>query len=196
MSDDIDDLIEAIRVLRRDHEAHVVKTQNMLRVGPVVDRDHAKGMRIEHGTDEAPDQSAWVQPSERSGVERDVGRKGEQYMVLAPYGLSEIGIAIPHGHSKANPNPAGDVDEVVLFNRDGFKIFLKDKVATLVLGKTSIKMSEQGLKLEHDGKTYDLNGEGHALAGGKVSHEKRNIGAGHIHSGVLQGGGKTQPPDE
>ena len=115
-------------------------------------------------------------------------------MVLAPYGDSEQGITVPYGHTDKGQNPAGDADEVVLFNRDGFKVSLKDKVATFVIGKSTFKMAENGVTIDVDGKSYELTGSGHKLKGGKVTHDDLNIGGTHTHSGVLTGSAKTAGP--
>lgn len=201
MSDAADLLDEVLR-LRRDLEEHKIATRNMHRVGRVTERDHEKGVRIEHGTDDAPDKSPWIQPAERSGVERDLPRVGEQMMVLAPYGDPEQGQAIPFGHSDEKKNPAADADETVIFNRDGCtakvkggKLTWEAKEMSLKVGKSTVTLKEGETTITVDGKTYKLDGDGHTLTGGKLKHEGRNVGSDHVHSGVLTGGAKTRPPD-
>lgn len=202
MPSDFEDLLEAFLELRRDLDAHKVATAHMLRVGPVSDRDHGKGVRVNHGTEDAPDKSPWVQPAERSGVERDLPRIGEQLLVLAPYGDAEQGVTIPLGHSDAHPNPAADADESVIFNRDGCRASVKAgkltwvaKEATIQVGKATLHMTEGATVLEVDGKSYTIDGTDHVFAGGKVKHDLHNIGATHTHGGIRSGGEHTDVPD-
>ena len=107
---DFEELLAAFERLRADLEDHKVATANMLRVGPVLERDHEKGVRVDHGEDAGKDKSPWVRVAEPSGVASDLPRNGEQLMVIAPYGDPRQGIAIPFGHSDDKKNPAADAD--------------------------------------------------------------------------------------
>lgn len=199
---DFDDLLDEVAKLRRDLDDHKVRTANMVRVGPVSERDHKKGFRVDHGAEGEDDKSPWMRLAERSGVESDLPRKGEQIAVLAPYGDPLQGIGLPFGHTKENPNPAPDADTSVIFNRDGCTASVKDgkltwkaKEMVYEVGKAKLTLKEGSAKLEVDGKSYNLDGDGHTLTGGKVSHDKKNIGATHVHGGVMAGAAKTRDPE-
>ena len=198
---DFEELIAAVERLRADLEDHKVATANMYQRGPVVDREHGKGVRVDLGAEEGKDKSSWVRMAEPSGVASDLPRKGEQVMVLAPYGDPRQGIAIPFGHSDEKKDPAADGDESVLFNRDGCKISVKGGKVTweakqfdLKVGKHTITLADGKYTLNIGGKNYTFDGSEHKFDG-KVKNEGRNIGSDHIHSGVVTGMAKTQGPE-
>lgn len=195
MADDIGELIEAVLKLRRDLDEHKIATANMHRVGPVADRDHEKGLRANHGTDEGPDKSPWVQPSERSGIERYLPRQGEQVLVIAPYGDPEQGIAIPFGHSESKPNPAADADETVLFNLGKLRMSLKDDVLTIAVGKSKVSIADGKITSDVDGTALEITKEKSRFTGDRVEHSDRNIGKDHKHGQVRSGSEKTGDPE-
>lgn len=199
---DFGQLMQWVERLERRLKDHEAATRAMFRVGPVVDRDKDKGVRIQsdegNGADGEPHKEPWGQPAERSGIERFVPRKGQHAMMIAPYGDSEQGIVLPYGHNDANPNPATDVDETVIFNLGkirlsvsadgGSLIFKNDKCVTTWSGDTTT--------IEIDGnKTTYTKDQITFPDGSKVHHGDRNVGKDHVHSGVQSGGAKTQAPD-
>lgn len=135
---DLSDVYDLVAQLRRDHDEHVIRTKAMVRAGPVKKRDHDKGVVIGHGTDDDPDDSPYVQPSERSGVERDLPREGEMGCSLAPYGDPEQGTFFAWGHTDAKANPAKGADETVHFNRDGMREASEKGTRKLETGKVAL----------------------------------------------------------
>lgn len=200
MRSDFEQLMEEFLELRRDHEDLKSTFQNAFRVGSVVARDKDKGVRLETGTEDEPHKSDWGQPAEPSGFQRRVPRVGEQCLFLAPFGDQGQGIVIPLTHNDANPNPASDVDEVVIFNHGSIKMAIaKDgKSVTLTNDKTSTKW--EGAKITHtvDGNATTFEKDTITFPDGtsKVQHGARNIGKSHVHGGVKSGTEKTGDPDE
>lgn len=88
--------------------------------GPVVERDHEKGVRIRvGGTDEKPQLSPWVQPADRTGASRYLPQVGEQVQLISHAGDWSQARAHPLTHTDAKPNPAKNADETVHHARDG-----------------------------------------------------------------------------
>ena len=88
--------------------------------GPVVERDHKKGVRIRTGgTDANPQLSPWVQPADRTGASRYLPQVGEQVQLISHGGDWTQARAHPMTHTDAKPNPAKDADETVHHARDG-----------------------------------------------------------------------------
>ena len=200
MRGDLEQILDEMLALRRDHEDLKSTFHNTFRVGPVSDRDKDKGVRLQTGTDDEPHKSDWGQPSEGSGFQRRVPRAGEHCLFIAPFGDQGQGIVIPLTHNEANPNPASDVDEIVLFNHGSIKMSIaKDgKSVTLTNDKTSTTW--EGAKISHsvDGNTTTFEKDTITFPDGasKVQHGARNIGKSHVHGGVMTGAGKTGDPDE
>lgn len=202
---DLEHVLELVLELRRDHEAHVVATKAMLRVGPVVERDKAKGVRLQtddgNGEDGKPHLEEWGQPSERSGRERYVPRAGEHCAQIAPYGNPELSLVLPFGHNKAHPNPSpDDVDAITLFKHPNGKINLTiDKDGkTLTFQNDKVTTVWEGAKITHtvDGNTTVFEKDTITFPdGSKVRHGDRNIGKDHKHGGVMAGSGDTGDPE-
>lgn len=185
MSDfDIRDLIEAHKALRRDHEALRRQYDNTFVQGPVVERDHEKGVRI--GRDpKGEHKSDWVQPADLSGRSRALPDKGENVLLLHPHGDPRQGVVLGLGHSDAKKNPAKDAANTVLHDKDGVRIEAQ--------GDTAI-LTAKTITLKADDVTVTITGSGVAITGGKVTHEGKDIGATHKHGGVDKGSAQTDPP--
>lgn len=87
--------------------------------------------------------------------------------------------------------------------KDGAKLTWGDKVG-FELKDGQIEQFVDGAKqtLTKDNIVSKLGQSSHTLsdglfqvAGGAIKHDDRNIGKGHVHSGVMTGGSKTQQPD-
>jgi len=59
---------------------------------------------------------------------------------------------------------------------------------------SALTIREQMLEAWCRPVTLKVTPEGVAITGGKVTHEDKNIGATHIHGGVVPGGGLTDVP--
>lgn len=124
--------------------------------GPVVERDHAKGVRLNLGTAEKPFLSDWVQPGDRTGASRYLPEIGEQLMLMSDGGDWSQATTVPYTHSKARENPAADIDETVHHARDG--------------QRHSVKKGH--VKDKADRKhTRSTGSEDASAAGGNVRHE-------------------------
>lgn len=153
---DLRDLLDEIANLRRDLEKVRVAQHNMLRVGPVIESDADKGVRVQFGTDEEPDKSAWTKSADRTGASSYRPKPGEQVMVLAIGGDPRQAIAIPLTHSNAKPDPKKDADETVHHARDGQRHAVKNGEVT--------DHADKG----HTRFVGDEPGQG---SGGNVQHE-------------------------
>lgn len=99
------------------HLSHLYSQSIM--AGPVAERDHEKGIRLNLGTEAEPFLSPWIQPGDRTGASRYLPEKGEQVMMLAPGGDHRQATMVPFTHSGSKKNPAKDGDETVHHARDG-----------------------------------------------------------------------------
>ncbi|WPZ28971.1 phage baseplate assembly protein V [Sulfitobacter sp. OXR-159] len=102
---------------------------------------------------------------------------GEQVWVLAESGDTAQGVILGAAFQKGMPAPssAGEAVEVHLGD------------AALVMLPDSINLSVGGVSLT-------ISGAGVAVEGGSVTHNGRNIGDDHQHSGVTSGPGTTGEP--
>lgn len=184
MSDDIRDIVEALKSIRRDHEELRRQYDNTFVQGPVTDRDHEKGIRI--GRDpEGKLKSDWKQPADLSGRSRTLPDIGENALLLQPHGDARQGVAIGLGHSDQKKNPAKDAGNTVLHDKDGSRIEAQGDT-TIITAKT--------IKLVAGDVTVTITGSGVEIKGGTVKHNGKDIGDTHKHGGVLKGGLQTDPP--
>lgn len=203
MKSDFAQILDELLALRRDHEDLRTTFQNTFRVGPVTDRDKDKGVRLQTDADDAndgaPHKSDWGQPAEWSGFSRRVPRAGEHCLFLAPFGDQTQGIVIPLTHNDAHPNPASDVDEVVIFNHGKIKMSVAKDGKSVTLTNDKVSTTWEGAKIAHtvDGQTTTFEKDTITFPDGtaKVQHGTRNIGKSHVHGGVKAGSDKTGDPD-
>lgn len=185
MSDDIREIIAEMKSLRRDHAELRRQYDNTFVQGPVVDRDHQKGVRIARDP-KGEHKSAWTQPAELSGRSRALPDVGENVLLLQPHGDPRQATVVGLGHNDAKKNPATDAGNTVLHDKDG---------ARIEAAKDSITLTAKTITLKAGGVTVTITGDGVAITGGKVTHEGKNIGATHVHPGVQRGFLKTDAPD-
>ncbi len=199
---DFEQLQGWVEALERRLADHVAATRAIFKIGPVVERDKDKGVRLQtdegNGADGEPHKEPWGQPAERSGFERYVPRKGQQCMMIAPYGDAEQGICIPFGHSDDHPNPASDVDEILIANHGKIRLSIDKDGKSLIFQNDKVKTVWEGSKITHtvDGNTTTFEKDAVTFPdGSKVRHGDRNIGRDHIHGGVMAGAAKTANPE-
>ncbi|GEP11817.1 phage baseplate assembly protein V [Methylobacterium gnaphalii] len=199
---DLGEMISWLQRLERDHRDLKAAVRNMFRVGPVVARDKDKGVRLqtdadgEDGSD--PHKTDWGVMAEQSGFHSRVPRNGEQCLFLAPFGDQAQGVVLPFGHNTAHPNPAGDVDEIVLFNHGKIKGTVDKTGTKLTITNDKASTVYEGAKITHtiDGNSTTYEKDQITFPdGSKVHHGTQNIGKDHVHLGVEPGGGKSQGPD-
>lgn len=123
--------------------------------------------------------SPWVQLQEAAGITstNTPVRVGDPMRLLSPNGeLSSQSLAIRDSHTTENPNPAQG-DELVL-GHDG---------AVLRMSGDSIVLELGGMKLTFSGGKVAIDSD-------ELSHNGKNIGHTHVHSGVIPGGADTSTP--
>lgn len=103
--------------------------------------------------------------------------KGQQFTALSPNGDWQQAVAIPMTWSNQNASPSNAGNEHVL-----------------TFGGVRLTVCEQSLEAQVDGVTLKVTSDGVTITGGKVTHQGKNIGATHIHGGVIPGGGLTDVP--
>jgi phage baseplate assembly protein gpV len=154
----------------------------IMRHGAVEEVDPSKHrIRLNFGTDVEgkPFLSPWIPYSQVAGALKVhvPPSIGQQFTLIAPAGDWQQAVALPFTWSNADPAPSGSGDENVLTYGD-VRMTLKDGL----------------LEIKAGGVTINITGDGVAVSGGEVSHDGKNIGATHIHGGVVPGGGLTDVP--
>ncbi|WP_298959046.1 phage baseplate assembly protein V [uncultured Methylobacterium sp.] len=184
---DLADLLAVVQAQARQIAALEDRVAKLIRVGPVTDSEHGKGVRVDlgGGEDGKPNKSTWLQNADATGATSVRPRVGDQVVVLSPNGDQEQGVVHPFDHSDERKNPAPDGETSVLWKRDGVTHTVRDGVCTIE-AKTIV--------LKSGGVSYTLD-ENHTFKGGKVKHDDKNIGKDHVHPGIERGPSKTDPPD-
>lgn len=80
------------------------------------------------------------------------------------------------------------------YDRDNAAPSKASDAAVLQFGDASITAKDGGLTLAVGGVSLALSGAGPAFSGGKLTHDGKDVGATHVHSGVERGGARTDPP--
>lgn len=203
----IEELLD--RIARLEHR---ISTMNP--VGKVIERDHAKGVRIQlGGTDDEPLKSPWIQPGDWAGTTRYLPDIGEQCMVMSHGGDWRQATLMPLTHTDDKKNPSASADEQTVFNKGKFKLAYntKDGTVTLTNDKSSTvwkageilhtvdgvthSHTKDGIVRKVSGVTETLSQAGLDTTGGKLSHNQRDVGSDHVHSGVKAGSDKSAGPD-
>ncbi|WP_018261357.1 phage baseplate assembly protein V [Methylobacterium sp. WSM2598] len=180
----IRDLLAAHLALQRRHEALETRVANLIRVGPVTERDHEKGVRFKRG-DSDEDKSPWMKPADSSGRTRYLPQVGEQVIGLAPNGDLEQGTVLPFDHSDQKKNPSPDADTTTFHKLNGMTATEKGGEYVVEAKKITLKVGST---------TFVIDGSTHQFTGGTVKHEAKNIGADHKHTGVKSGAETTDVP--
>jgi phage baseplate assembly protein V len=151
---------------------------NMVRVGTITAVDPANGRaRVTFGGET---ESAWLPfTGGRVGGAKvwTPPTVGEQVVVMSPSGDTAQGIISGSIASDSNPAPSGDGGAVVL-----------------KLGATTVTVTASGATIEVGGVSMTISAGGVAITGGQVTHNGKNIGSTHQHSGIMPGPANTGPP--
>lgn len=142
---------------------------------------------------------------------------GERVMVLSESGELQNGMVLPAAlYSDEDPAP-GDkaglwrkrfADGAVLeYDRESGELgFTAISKATIAVGEASIVIDGSAITLTAGGQTFKLGGSGIEssgkikgdngleIAGGGFTHDGKDVGKAHRHSGVATGGGQTGAP--
>lgn len=181
-------MFDIITGLRIDLEMLKTRFGEMIRIGPIEEIDAAKGYRIKLADGEdGPVLSPWL-PHPESGGQSSSWMplsKGQVVGVLSPNGDMRQGVLLRSGFTDNNQPPSEDLAANVL---KAFGITITMKAGTVkvegdveIIGDVEI---EGDLKVTGNVDFY----------GGHVQHEDTNIGADHVHAGVVPGAADTLGP--
>ena len=92
----------------------------------------------------------------------------------------------------------GDIEQAVaepLFWSDENPAISDDgSIRKITFGDVTVTLSADGIDISVGGTVFHLSASGFAQSGGSVTHNKKNIGDDHIHTGVKPGGSTSGPP--
>ncbi|MCX9104001.1 phage baseplate assembly protein V [Aeromonas veronii] len=121
---------------------------------------------------------------------------GEQVVILSPYGDLGQAIIVCSLYSSANPAPAssGSLDKETY--PDGTTISYDSASHTLnaTIGSTTINADRGQISLGVGGVTFVITAGGIDMQGGQVTHNGKNIGSDHAHSGIQRGSANSDGP--
>ncbi|MGU5730832.1 phage baseplate assembly protein V [Aeromonas jandaei] len=121
---------------------------------------------------------------------------GEQVVILSPYGDLGQAIIVCSLYSSANPAPAssGSLDKKAY--PDGTTISYDSSSHTLnaTIGSTTITADRGKIALGVGGVTFVITAGGINMQGGQVTHNGKNIGSDHAHSGIQRGNQNSDGP--
>ena len=173
---------------------------NLIRLGTVVELDE-KNARIR--VESAGQETGWVPwATGRAGATShwSAPRKGEQVMLLSPYGDMAQGVAMLGVYSDAHPAPADSQDverttypdgTTVTYDSAAHELRIEAGSAKIFITCTDATVTASG-KVELDTPevhvTGDVKVDGDVVAG-SVSLRQ------HIHTGVQSGPSLTGPPE-
>lgn len=164
--------------LAADHIDLRDRHERMFRPGVVTDYDAKNHLyRQQVGVDEKgnPVKSPWRPYSQHAGAlsQHIPLSVGQQMLLISPDGDLEQGIGVPYGWSNANPSPSTDA-KTIAGSFGGVSWSLTGGVLSL----------KGGLTVAGDFKA----------SGGVFTHNSKDVGSDHVHSGVQTGGGNTGAP--
>jgi phage baseplate assembly protein V len=158
------------------------RISGMMRHGTVAEIDttrHRVRLNFGNDIDGKPFLSPWLPYAQIAGALKvhTPPSQGQQFTALSPSGDWQQAIAIPMTWSDQNISPSSDGDEHVLTFGD-VHMTIREQIVEIQVGAVTMKVSPAGV----------------AITGGKVTHEDKNIGASHVHGGVIPGGGLSDVP--
>ena len=179
---------------------------NVLRVGTITELDESAARVRVSTSGLTTDWLPWT--ASRAGNTRQWSppRVGEQVLVASPYGDMGQALVIGSLYSDEKPAPAGSKDQEHIVFPDGSTVDYNSATHTMALamvaaghlnvtiGGAKIEASASGIKLTVGGVSFDITSGGIVMAGGTVTHDGKNIGSTHTHSGVQPGGSNTGVP--
>lgn len=196
------------------------RTANQIRYGTVLAVDHAQArVRIKSGEIE----TAWLPWStgRASAAKRrwDPPEVGEQVVLLAPTGDLRQAVVLVgvFQQSAAAPSASPDKDTTVygdgtvveydrathtlLADLGASKIKADRTEVLLQVGGASLRVTSAGIEIVGNlsitgvsgGAAVTMNGD-FAITGSALTHNGKNIGSTHTHTGVTPGGGTTGAP--
>lgn len=169
-------LISRLEVLERTLERQLIRTNNLLREGKVVEVDYANGTAIvdAHGILSKP--IPWLQQA-GDIVEWTPPAIGQRVVMISPSGDLSRSFIMPGGFTDDVPAP---------MDQGGNK--------RVKIGDCVITQSAGGLIIEVGGTTFEFTARGFKQTGGKQEHDGKDVGGTHVHGGVVPGGANTDVP--
>lgn len=170
----------------------------VMRHGTVEEVDAGKQrVRLNFGKDVEgePFLSPWVPYAQIAGALKvhTPPSKGQQFTALSPNGDWQQAVALPMTWSDHNQSPSSKGDENVL-TYGNITATIKDDLCEVVAGAATLRVTSAAVTIRVGGVSLEVSGSGVAIAGGKVTHDGKNIGSSHIHGGVVSGGDLTDVP--
>ena len=114
---------------------------------------------------------------------------GQQMTAFAAAGDFRQGLAVPMTQSDANKSPSTKDDENVA-TYGGFRLKLDGEHLTVTNGGVSFDISGGGIAIKADVTiegAFDVTGD-------SFTHNGKNVGDDHAHTGVMPGASNTGPP--
>jgi Phage P2 baseplate assembly protein gpV len=118
---------------------------------------------------------------------------GQQFTAMSPTGDFQQAVAVPLTHHSANPSPSGAGDQNIV-TYGNVTMTLADDLLRSELGGMTFEITSDAAEITVGGVTFKVSGSGVEISGGTVTHDGKNIGASHIHTGVLPGPSTTGVP--
>jgi phage baseplate assembly protein V len=121
---------------------------------------------------------------------------GEQVVILSPYGDLGQAIIVCSLYSSANPAPASSGSLEKETYPDGTTISYDSASHTMnaTIGGTTITADRGKIALVVGGVTFVITSGGLNIQGGQVTHNGKNIGSDHAHSGIQRGSANSDGP--
>ena len=170
----------------------------VMRHGTVEEVDPGKQrIRLNFGkdVDGTPFLSPWVPYAQIAGALKvhTPPSKGQQFTALSPNGDWQQAVALPMTWSDRNTSPSSNGNENVL-TYGNVTATIKDGLCEVVVGAASLNLTSAAVTIKVGGVNVEVSDAGVSITGGRVTHDGKNIGATHIHGGVVPGGGLTDVP--
>lgn len=172
---------------------------NLIRVGVVIDKDFSDPDAPRVKVAVSGFESDWLPfGADRAGNTKTWSplSVGEQVLILSPYGDLGQAVIVCSLYSESNPAPSsgGNVENTVF--HDGTTVSYDSVSHTLnaTIGGTTITADRGKIALGVGGVTFVITAGGIDMQGGQVTHNGKNIGSDHAHSGIQRGSANSDGP--
>ncbi|BBQ26440.1 phage baseplate assembly protein V [Aeromonas sp. WP2-W18-CRE-05] len=172
---------------------------NLIRVGEVIDKDFSDPDAPRVKVAVSGFESDWLPfGADRAGHTKTWSplSVGEQVLILSPYGDLGQAVIVCSLYSESNPAPSsGDNVEKTVFH-DGSTVSYDSVSHTLnaIIDGTTIAADRGRIALGVGGVTFVITAGGLDIQGGQVTHNGKNIGSDHAHSGIQRGNQNSDGP--
>lgn len=172
---------------------------NLIRVGEVTDRDFSDPDAPRVKVAVSGFESDWLPfGAERAGHTKTWSPLsiGEQVLILSPYGDLGQAVIVCSLYSSANPAPSsgGNVEKTVFHDGSAISYDSVSHTMTATIGGTTITADRGQIALGVGGVTFVITAGGLDIQGGQLTHNGKNIGSDHAHSGIQRGSANSDGP--